>query len=394
MKRVILVILLGLIAFTAFADEESDFYTEQFQNALTAVDQLSILRIVRAAEIEDSGSFYAYALDRVLQVYPNLKGQREFDAADEAIRLITDQLTEDQSDTGENLWRVVQTFSNPLVRMDAIIALGKVQATNFIPHVVQILKDTNVSPYANRLSGERIAYGAITALKTYKDPAGYLPVFFAANGWYSTPIKKEADNSLAEILEDPTEPLTEVIHSGGYTFEDKFLALSVLETSDVDDGAKAKAAIAALYEGWKGFTSDAKLKKEQVRLRKLAIDMIGRYGIDSAEDEEKEQVYKLLERSYRYGVDEEEHLGVVSALKNIASDESVKLLSTFLELMNNKLERQILTQQDERYTRALIPAIGGAGNSAGKPVIRRVLVLDWNAGIHQLAAEADKNIGQ
>jgi hypothetical protein len=392
MKRAILVILLGLIALAAFAEDELEFYTNQFNNALTAVDQLSVLRIVRDAEIEGAGTFYASALSRVLQVYPNLKGNKDIDAANESIRLITDQLTEEQSDTGQDLWRVVQTFSNPLVRADAVIALGKVGATDLLPQVVQILKDTNSSPYDNRLSGERIAYGAIDALAKYKDPSGYLPVFFAANGWYSQWVKEKATESLSEILEDPTEPLIEVIHSGGYTFEDKYMALKAIEQSEVDESSKAKVAMAALYEGWRGSSYDARLKKELVKMRRLAIDMISRYGIEGAEDEQ--QIYSLLDRSYRYGVDEEEHLGTIAALKNIATEDAAKLLSAYIALINNKLERGILTPQDERYMRALIPALGSTGNSEGQPVLRHVIALDWSYGIHQIAQEALDNLGE
>ncbi|MDR0562213.1 MAG: hypothetical protein LBG73_05940 [Spirochaetaceae bacterium] len=408
MKRIIAVILLGLIACTAFADDsELEFYKAQFDNALTAVHRLSILQIVRGPEdpdsegsfpqeMENAGDFYAYALGRILQTYPNLKGQKEFDAADDSFRLITGRLTEDQTDLGPNLWRVVELVSNPLVKMDAIKALGKVQATDLFPNVVQVLKDTNSSPYGNRLAGERIAYGAIDALKAYKNPSGYLPVFFALNGWYSNSLKKVADQALPEISEDPIEPLTEVFHSGAYTLEEKYIALRAIEEKTSDEGAKGKAAIAALSEGWRGVTTNTKMQKEAVRLRKLAIDMITRYGIDGAEDDEKEQAYKLLERSYRYGADEEEQIGVIHALggEKLATEESAKLLSVFISIMNNKLERGALDQRDERYMRTLIPSLGATSQAAGKPVLNQVLALGWSAGIHQLAQKAKDDLGQ
>jgi HEAT repeat protein len=387
MKRTISVILVGLIAWAAFAEDELEFYTNQFNNALTAVERLSILRIVRDAEIEDAGSLYAYALKRVVQGYTYLNGHKERDAADESIRLITDQLTEDQSDTGQDLWKVTQVFTNPLVRADAVMALGKVGATDLIPHVVQLLKETNASPYASRISGERLAYGAIDALSKYKDPSGYLPVFFAANGWYSQRVKDKAVETLAEILEDPTEPLTEVIQNGAYTYQDKYLALMAVEKAEVDESSKAGVAVAALSEGWKGFTNNPLLKRDQLRLRKLAIDMISRYGTDD------ENVCVFLERSYRYGLDEEEQLGVIKALQKIATEDAVKQLSAYIESINNKFERGILTPQDERYMRALIPALGSTGNAEGRPALRHILSLDWSAGIHQIAQEALDNLG-
>ena len=392
MKRAILAILVGLIASTAFAEDDVEFYTSQFDNALTAVHRLSVLRIARDAELQDAGGFYAHALSRTLLSYPNLRGNREIDAADEAIRLITDELTEDQTDTGQNLWRVVQVFSNPLVRADAVMALGKVGATDLLPQVVQLLKDTNENLYfRNPIAGERLAYGAIDALAKYKDASGYIPVFLAANGWYSERVKTKAAESLKEILEDPTEPLTEIIHGAGFTYDEKFLALSAIESAeDVEESAKAGAALAALQEGWrgKGSANDARMKKELIRMRKLAINMISRYGI------EDESVYPLLERSFRYGVDEEEKLGVVAALKKLGTEDAAKLLSSFIDFINNKLERGIVTDRDERFMRALIPALGSTGNAVGRPVLRQVVALEWSYGVQQLAQEALENIGE
>jgi HEAT repeat protein len=387
-----LAILLGLIASATFAEDDVEFYTSQFDNALTAVHRLSVLRIARDAELQDAGGFYAHALSRTLLSYPNLRSNREVDAADEAIRLITDELTEDQTDTGQNLWRVVEVFANPLVRADAVMALGKVGATDLLPQVVQLLKDTNENLYfRNPIAGERLAYGAIDALAKYKDASGYIPVFLAANGWYSERVKNKAAESLKEILEDPTDPLTEMVHGAGYTYAEKLLALTAIEQNeDVDEGAKASVALAALYEAWrgKGASNDARMRKELIRMRKLSIDMISRYGT------EDESVYPLLERSFRYGVDVEEKLGAVAALKKLGTEDAAKLLSSFIDFINNKLERGIVTDTDERFMRALIPALGSTGNAAGRPVLRQVVALEWSYGVQQLAQEALENIGE
>lgn len=388
MKRFLFVILVGLIAGAAFADEELDFYTAQFNNALTATEQLNVLQVVREAEIQDAGTFYASALSRILQTYPVLKDPKQINAADESIRIITDQVTSDQSDMGPSLWRAVQVSSNPLVRSDAIIALGKIGATDLIPQVVQLLKDTNSSPYTNRLSGERLAYGAIVALESYKDASGYLPVFFAANGWYPGWVKTKATEALATITEDPTEPLTQVIQSGGYTYEEKYLALMAEEQSKAEDGSKATVAVAALTEGWKSNPQNSAQGKSLVRMRKLALDMITRYGTDD------EKVYALLDRSYRYGADEEEQLGVIGALGKLASDNAVQQLSTYAVMINERLQWETLTQRDERLMRALIPALGASGNTAGKPVLQHVMVLDWNYNIHNIAQDALNNLGK
>ncbi|MDR1956337.1 MAG: hypothetical protein LBQ30_05735 [Treponema sp.] len=388
MKQFSIILLASFIALAAFAEEELDFYTNELNNALTVVDQLSILRIVRDAEIEDSASFYASALSRLLKVYPNIRSKVELDAADECVRLITDQLSEAQyTEAGQNLWRVVQIFSNPLVKSDALIALGKVGATDLLPQVVQTLLDTNTVPTPNRVSGERIAYGAILSLENYKDPSGYLPVFFAAHSWYSQWVRSQAESSLPLIAEDPTEVLTEVIHRPGYSYTYKYLALRSIEQSEVADTSKAQVALAALYEGWRASTHDPQRQKDLVSMRKLAIDMLGRYGI------EDETVYPLLERSYLKGVDEEERIGALGALSKLSTEEAAKLLASFIALMNNSQERGIVTQRDERLMRALIPALGATGQAVGEPVLKQVIALNWSSGIHTHAQDALDSLG-
>ncbi|MDR3343911.1 MAG: hypothetical protein LBT14_14240 [Treponema sp.] len=376
MKRNILVILLSFIAVTVFAQsEELEFYTNLFDNATTVADQLGIVRTVMDAEIEDAPSFYAHGLQRILVEYPNIKGNREKNTADEVTRLLAGSLGDAQyADAGQDLWKVVEVFSNPLVKADAIMALGKAEATDLLPQVVQILKDMNTSTPADRetqIGNERIAYGAIIALEHYKDPSGYLPVFFAANGWYSLRVRNQASNSFPQILEDPAEPLTSVIQGGGYPYDMKYLALSAIEQSSIDDESKAAVAVSALFEGWRGYSNVPRLRMELVNIRKLAIDMIRRYGT------EDEAVYPLLDRSYRMGVDEEEQLGAIAALSKISTEDAAKLLASFLDKINTNLQRGSLTKRDERLVRAIIPALGATNQDVARPALRSVLSFNW-----------------
>jgi HEAT repeat protein len=377
-----------LITLSAFAEGELAFYTNELNKSLTVAEQLGILRIVRDAEMADSASFYASALSRLLTVYPNIRDSRELDAADECIRLITDQLSEAQyTEAGQDLWRAVQVSRNPLVKSDALIALGKVGATDLLPQVVQTLLDTNAEPSINRISGERVAYGAILSLEHYKDPSGYLPVFFAAHGWYSQWVRNQAASALSSIAADPSEFLIETIHRPGYAYTYKYLALRTLEESEVADEVKAQGALAALYEGWRASTNVPQQQRDLVSMRKLAIDMISRYGIQD------ETVYLLLEWSYMKGSDEEERIGVIGALSKIGTEDAAKLLSSFISLMNNSLERGILTQRDERFLRVLLPALGATGQATGEPVLQQVIAHNWTPGIHTLARDALNSIG-
>jgi HEAT repeat protein len=82
------------------------------------------------------------------------------------------------------LWKTVESFANPLVRAEALSSLGKVQAVDFIPQVVQLLSDLNLDPGRDPMVNEQVAYGAVISLEEFKDNSGYLPVFFVSIGWY------------------------------------------------------------------------------------------------------------------------------------------------------------------------------------------------------------------
>ncbi|MDR3171774.1 MAG: hypothetical protein LBU17_09140 [Treponema sp.] len=389
MKRYILVIFLSFIALTVFAQsEELDFYTNLYDNATTVTDQLGIARTVVDAEIDDSASFYAHALKRILVEYPNVTNQREKNSTEDLVRLLAGALgAAEYTDAGQDLWKAVQVFSNPLVKADCIMALGKVGATDLLPQVVQTLKDMNTSKPQDRqtqIGNERIAYAAIVALEQYQDPSGYLPVFFAANAWYKLRVRNQAAESYPKILEDPAEPLTAVIQDPEYPYDMKYLALRTIDGSEIEDASKAAVAVSALAEGWRGSTNDSLLHMELVKIRKLAIDMIRRYGT------EDEAVYPLLERSYREGVDEEEQLGVVAALSKISTEDAAKILASFLNNINTRLQRGTLTKRDERLVRAIIPALGATQQEVGQPALRSVLSFDWTNQVITLANQTLK----
>ncbi|MDR2111276.1 MAG: hypothetical protein LBP32_08195 [Spirochaetaceae bacterium] len=388
MKRYIVIGVLAAISTALFAQsEELEMYTYLYNEALTGVDRLGVLQNAADANLSGSEEFFAHALGRLLEEYPNIRSNNEKAAADATARLLAKVLGEKKyTAAGLNLWRTVEVFSNSLVKADALIAMGQAGATELLPQVIQLLSDLNTKPSDDRETGERIAYGAILSLENYKDPAGYLPVFFASVGWYSERIKNQAAASLPVLLADPSEPLTSVIKSSGYSYEVKYQALRTIENSEVTTRSKAAVAVTAYSEAWRAATSDTRQRIILANTRKLAISMIRRYGTDDA------AIYPLLERSYTGGLDEEEQFGAVMALAALGTDDAARLLSNFLMAINTNLRRGILTQGDERMVRVVIPALGATGRSLGAPALREVLTSDWTNAVKNLANEALKGI--
>ncbi|MDR3167541.1 MAG: hypothetical protein LBT93_06320 [Treponema sp.] len=393
MKRYRLVIFISLIAVRAFAQSgELALYTDLYNGVNTVSEQFRILQEVRDAKISGVGEFYTAALDRLLREYPNVRSLSERNAADEAARLLAGVLGDEKITAAEgNLWKVVETFSNPLIKADALLALGRIGAVAYIPQVVQLLSDLNARPPADResqIQNERIAYGAILALENFKDPAGYLPVFFASAGWYSDRVKNQASISLPLILDDPSEQLNSVIHGSAYSYELKHLALRTAERSNLPNESKGALAVSAYSEGWRGSTNDMRLRGELTTMRKLAISMIRRYGTEDT------AVYPLLDRSYKTPFDMQEKLDAIAALSALASEDAAKLLANYLLEIHNKRQSNILTSEDEQVVRVLLPALGATKRaSIGRAVLSLVQQSPaWTNAVRNVAAEALRNI--
>ncbi|MDR0585832.1 MAG: hypothetical protein LBG26_01180 [Treponema sp.] len=392
MKHIRIALLLGSLTLSvvpaALVAQDLDFYTQQFDSMETIQDQFGIVRSV--AE-EDSGTdeFYAHALNRLLSEYPNISASAisERKTADDMAKLLCQKLGEaEYTEAGLNLWRVVENFFDPLVKAEALRALGKVQATDLLPQVVQLLTDINNAPSEDRLNQEQIAFGAVEGLEAYKDSSGYLPVFFAATGWYSDRVKQRARQALPNIMDNPTDPLVSVIKSSSYNNSVKYAALEVLETSNVTAQQKASGAVASLAEVWRVSTSQVGQRSILTSNRKLALSMIRRYGTEDT------NVYPLLERCYREGADEEEQIAALAALSALATDDSARRLSAFLADMNERLRRGTLTREDERMVRVIIPALGNTGRPLARVALRSVLNLDWTGAVQRLAQDALKKI--
>ena len=366
-------------------DQEPDFYTQQLDSQTTIE---GMRRVVQNASTDGaSAEFYARALDKLILYLPNIRGASQQKDADDLGIFLSANLGEAQhTDAGPGLWKTVESFANPLVRAEALASLGKIQAVDYLPQVVQLLSDLNIEPGQDPIVREQVAFGAITGLEEYKDSSGYLPVFFATVGWYSDRAKSRAREALPKIMDNPTDPLVSVIKSSSYNFTVKYGALQVLEESDVTAQQKAQGAVAALSEAWRINISQSAFRSTVINMRKLSLSMIRRYGTEDA------NVYPLLEKCYREGSDQEEQIAAIAALSALASDDSARILSGFLMDINTRLTRGTLTQEDERMVRVVIPALGNTGRPGARNALRATLTADWTSTVHVLANDALKKI--
>jgi hypothetical protein len=387
-KFIIIGVLMMCAAVLGFAAQEDvDVYAYLYNAALTNSGQLDILQNMSEARLSGAGEFYAKALRKLISEYKNIKDVTQKNAADEQAILLSAMLgAEKYTQAAADLWLVVSEFSAPLVKAEALMALGKIRAPTYLPQVIRVLESLNTSPTPDRLNGERVAFGAIISLEKYQDPSGYLPVFFASIGWYSDRIKSQAIRSLPFIAQNPTPYMLEVVKGSGYDYPTKYAALRTIEAAKVDNKDKVSVAVAAFSEGWRGATMDVQLRTTLADMRKMAIKMINRYKTDD------ESVYPLLEKSYSGGYDAQEKLEAIATLASLGTDNSAQLLSKFLMDLNAKRLNDNIRQEDEQMVRAIIPAIGQTGRAIGRPALISVGASNWTPAVKRLADDAMKKL--
>ncbi|OHE62673.1 MAG: hypothetical protein A2Z99_17905 [Treponema sp. GWB1_62_6] len=384
MKRFSAIAALLATAAFAFASEELDVYTWIYRASISPAERFAVLKNVAEAEIPGAGELYAEALSQLLIEFPNLKTVSERESADSTARLLADLLGEAKyAAAATDLWRIVQTFSNPLVKADALIAIGRTRSEDLFEQVARTLQDLNLRPTSDPESGERIAYGALLALEKYRKIEGFPPVFFASTGWYSRRVRDQAAATLPLIADDPTQALEGIMRQGDSNV--KLLALQTEDASKAGAAAKSAFAALALSEGWTSATSDVKERQILANLRKLSMAVMQRSGVTSS-------AIPLLDRSYREGIDMEEKLSAISALAAGRSDDAALVLASALMKLNERRRADATTQDDERIVRAVIPALGATGSVKGRPALQAVENMDWTNAVKVLAGEALKKL--
>jgi HEAT repeat protein len=389
MKKLIVLLLVSQCVFSLFGQSDaSDFYADRFKRATSIGEQLNVLQAVSkggssegSEGSEVSASFFANALKQLLWQIPDTRTLKEKTALEECLLIIMEQIGNQQyAAAAPDIWRVVERFSNPIVRSEALIALGAIGATDYLPLIIRFLDQNTLYPIQPRDDGEQLAYGAVIALGSLGDPSAYMPVFAVANGWYSRWIKEEvAAKILPQLAEDPAEELIKGISNTFYPLQTRYQALIALEASSASAEAKSRGAQAALREGW---THSPLMSQEVVLLRKRAITMLGTYGV--ADD----QAYTLLRRSYTQSYDFEEQFVVINTLSQLGTDKAVALLVSFTSDINEQHRYGTLRDTDERLIRYLITALGKTDSEAGKDVLREISLVDWTSNIRELARQS------
>jgi hypothetical protein len=379
------------MGFAITFQEDLEIYTYLYDNSSSPTEKFNIVQVLQTQkELTGTGEFYARAFNQLVGQASDIRSYSATErvAADDLAQTLAALIGDEKYTTSApDLRRAYDAFPNsPLVQTECLISLGKLRDTTYLPWVVQVLRNLNaVSPRGSEEAEAKsyIARGAILALEKYRDISGYLPVFEMSVSGYPKRILDLAKATLPVILADPSELLTtQVIRGSGYAISVKLVALQTIEDSNVPNTGKATAAAAALTEGWRSQPSTPRERTEIAQLRKLSIEMVSRYGTSDP------AVYPLLERSYKEGSDDNEKVSSIQALGAVATEDSAKMLSSFLLTLVTRIQNEINSQADERMIREIISAIGVVGKDPGRSALDAVINSPATPAVKELAEQA------
>jgi len=345
MKRILSIVFLFLTAMAVFSQDMTPYTNEYMRTDGTFVERLAVLESVRDAGVTGIGEFYHNALKFLILREPDIRTSTDRNAAEKSAVILCQGLgAEKYTAAAGDIWQTVELFDVAGAATDgnamqaALIALGQVNAQDFVPHIVQRLNNFNTQHITNPETRRRVqmaVIGSINALEALHDIRGYRPVFFVSVGAYDPSIKQIASNALPNIVDDPGDVLIEVIRDTSSNPSVKLTAWNEMLRTKAPNASKARVAAAALEIGWIYSTNDQSFRKNLSDMRKGAIDAIRLYGVSD------DSVYTNLEFSYSRNFisnvpDYDEIMKTLNTLTAVNSNESVALLYKFLQELNGR----------------------------------------------------------
>ncbi|MDP3179999.1 MAG: hypothetical protein Q8M76_18955, partial [Spirochaetaceae bacterium] len=281
------------------------------------------------------------------------------------------------------LWDVVLQVPDSLAKAEALISIGKLRAVEYAERISLYLRDLNFSPTQDADDGEKRAYGAIIALEKLRDIRGFSPVFFASEAWYSRRVRLQAERSLLDIVDDPTDAISEIVRLE--TPERKLRALTAEMSSKATAARKIGVAIQALDLGHQRIARDKNEGLAFAELRKYALRSLIGYKAQGTAP------VSGCKESYERGFDDEERLLGLAALGANGADPAATALRDIILKLNADQKGGITDETRNRMARAAIDNAAIAKNRILRVALMSVTSNDkWSNSIIQAAQAALK----
>ncbi|MFQ3620282.1 MAG: hypothetical protein SNJ78_04960 [Spirochaetales bacterium] len=379
-------LLLFLPSSYLWGREATEMWKRLYQRSTSMEQKLSVMQ--HLVEQDDPGLVPTLieALSELVIGSKNLRTPTEKENWTQLCRLIVRALGNYKAtESSQLLFQTYEAAENPVLKSEALTAIGKVRGTELTERITLILRDLNLRPQGDAVAQEIIAYGCINALEKLRGNPAYKQVFLASQGWYSKRVKDRALSALPLMSDDPTDVLAELIKETSP--EVKLLALQMGLTSSAPSEKKVSLAVLALEQGLYEQTTDIRTRAQLGSLRTNAINALIR--LESKAQQSIEPLKQAIELNY----DINERLNAVLALGINGSDAATRVLATLLDQQN---QRQMAGTQeaDNRFTIALIRALGMTRNPLARPVLQAVEFSNYTPAMVRISKEALQQIEQ
>lgn len=294
-------------------------------------------------------------------------------------------------DSSEVMWKIYPIAPSNELKTIILMAFGDMNAVGFNDHVIHILETLNMETNKDRQNAEMLAGGAVYALDVMGQAESYRALFYAANGWYSNSVKKQADSALENLYSKIGSSVTEQINllmvDPSVTLLMKQTALKRALTLGLppEDTASIARNALAQSQGTVGVSADKNLRYQVSTLALTALINLNDNSVESVPylAEAVKDTYVLDERIY-----------AVRALGVNGTPEAVKVLSDLVSSINERAFQQLFRREvEEDLLYETIAALGLAGGQEAQKALSSIIAIDfYSAGIIRAAKTQLKNV--
>jgi hypothetical protein len=380
------VLVLAAASPLAFANEETEVYRQIYLDAVGLQQKYAAALNLVGLQDRSVAPILSEALTELVREQQSYSGAVDRELYGTTLRLLCSALGDYKyDDAAPSLWDVVSQAADPLARAEALIALGKIRATDYAERIALILRNLDIAPGPDKLADEQVAYGAILSLEKLRDPRGFMPVFYATDAWYTLRVRQQAERSLPNIVADPTDAVIELLRTEPPARQ--LFALKLSAASKAAPDRRIKAALVGLQVTQTAATQDKATALALSDVRKYAIRSLIALRATGAEE------VPLAVQSYTNGYDDEERLLALQALGVNAGDEAATALRDIILKLDREQKSGITDETRNRMAKAAIENAGIAKNRAVRAALLAVIANDkWSGGVILAAQTALKAI--
>ena len=381
------------IAAGASADAVSDAWTRVYRRTETLEQRYQVMQSIAALDNPELIPLLTESLGELLDVLRQ-RTATEQRVWESLVRSIVAELGDlGARDSGPLLYRVVEEARDPVVRSEALPALGRAGATDYADEIALLLRNVVLSRGTRVDEEEALAYGAIGALERLHREVGYAPVFAASHAGFPERITRQAEEALPRMLADPTSVLEGLVRQEENVAV-KRLALRQGLRSEAPAAAKARLAAATLEQG---LVRTAGSPVEAAGLLGLRVEaLVALAGLAGEGGALPAEVVALGGRVLGLDGDLAERLAAVDTLRAAGGDDAARALVAYLLRWNDRQQSGLSASAEQiRVMTAVVQALGALGAASALPELARTQTIEtWPSSLIREAKAAAQALGR